>query len=65
MKINEIRDIQTPELIKRVSDLKQELFTLKFQQAAGQNSAIAKKVAIKKEIARILTIVREREIAKE
>lgn len=65
MKVKEIRELQTPELIKRVSDLKQEMFTLKFQQATGQNNEIAKKVAIKKEIARILTIVRERELVKE
>jgi large subunit ribosomal protein L29 len=65
MKINEIREMQTPELIKRVADLKQELFTLKFQQATGQNNQVAKKVAIKKEIARILTVVRERELVKE
>lgn len=65
MKIHEIRELQTPELIKRVADLKQELFTLKFQQATGQNNQIAKKIAIKKEIARILTVVRERELVKE
>ena len=65
MKIHEIRELQTPELIRRVADLKQELFTLKFQQATGQNNQVAKKVAIKKEIARILTVVRERELVKE
>ena len=65
MKIHEIRELQTPELIKRVEDLKKELFTLKFQQATGQNNQIAKKIAIKKEIARILTVVRERELVKE
>ncbi len=65
MKIKEIREMQTPELNKRVADLKQELFTLKFQQATGQNNEIAKKTAIKKEIARILTVVREREMVEE
>lgn len=65
MKINEIREMQTPELIERVANLKQELFTLTFQQATGRTGELAKKVALKKEIARILTVVRERELVKE
>ena len=36
MTIKEIRDIQTPDLLVKVGELKQELFALRFQQGSGQ-----------------------------
>ena len=36
MTIEQIRDIQTPDLVAKVSELKQELFALRFQQGSGQ-----------------------------
>ena len=63
MSIVEIRDIQTPDLVKKVSELKQELFALRFQQGSGQmkQSDSGKMREIKKTIARILTVIKERE----
>ena len=63
MSIAEIRDIQTPDLVKKVSELKQVLFALRFQQGSGQmkQSDSGKMREIKKTIARILTVIKERE----
>ena len=63
MSIAEIRDIQTPDLVKKVSELKQELFALRFQQGSGQmkQQDSGKMREIKKTIARILTVIKERE----
>ena len=66
MTVKEIRDIQTSDLLKKVGELKQELFALRFQQGSGQlkQSDTGKMRDIKKTIARILTVVKEREQAK-
>ena len=66
MTIAEIRDIQTPDLVKKVSELKQELFSLRFQQGSGKlkQSDSGKMREIKKTIARILTVIKERENSK-
>ncbi len=66
MTINEIRDIQTPDLLKKIGELKQELFALRFQQGTGQlkQTDSGKMRDIKKTIARILTVVKERELSK-
>ena len=63
MNIAEIRGIQTPDLVKKVSELKQELFALRFQQGSGQmkQSDSGKMREIKKTIARTLTVIKERE----
>ena len=63
MTVAEIREIQTPDLVKKVSELKQELFALRFQQGSGQlkQSDTGKMREIKKTIARILTVIKERE----
>ena len=62
MKLNEIRQLQSEELTKRVHELKQELFVIKFQQATGQSAEASKAKSIRKEIAQILTVLKEREI---
>ena len=64
MKIAEIRELSTEELVEKVKDLKQEYFTIRLQQATGQNQDANKKRVIRKDIARILTVIRERELAK-
>lgn len=66
MSIAEIRDLQTPDLVKKVSELKQELFALRFQQGSGQlkQSDTGRMREIKKTIARILTVIKEREEVK-
>lgn len=65
MKVTEIREMKTPDLQKKVQDLKEELFMLKFQQATGKTEGVAKCKDIRKDIARILTIMQERNDAKE
>lgn len=61
MKINEIRELSTEVLVKMVKDLKEEMFVLKFQQATGKLEGAAKRRTIRKDIARIYTVLTERE----
>lgn len=62
MKLKEIRELQTADLLKKVQELKEELFVLRFQQATGQSAESNKKRVVRKDIARILTVIREREM---
>lgn len=62
MKVNEIRDLTTDELENKLIDLKEELFNLRFQKAMNQLDNPMQIVSVKKTIARIKTIVREREL---
>ena len=61
MKAKEIREMKSDELIVKLNDLKQELFNLRFSHATGQLNNPMQMVACKKDIARIKTILRERE----
>ena len=63
MKINEIREMNNSDLLKEIDSLKQELFTLRFQQATGQLTNSARMKEIKKTIARIKTVIAERELS--
>ena len=62
MKIKEIRDLTTEELQSKVIELKKELFTLRFSLATNNLENPMKISAIKKDIAKVLTVIREREI---
>ena len=62
MKIKEIRDLTTEELQLKVTELKKELFTLRFSLATNNLENPMKISAIKKDIAKVLTVIREREI---
>ena len=62
MKTTEIRDLSAAELDTKLAGLKEELFNLRFQMATGQCENPMKIKDIKKSIARIKTIQREREI---
>ena len=59
----EIRDLSEIELQNRAAELKQELFNLRFQLAVNQLENPTRIKAVKKEIAVIKTIQRERELA--
>jgi large subunit ribosomal protein L29 len=63
MKAAEIREMDTDELHGRISELKEELFNLRFQLATGQLDNHRRMMAVKREIARIRTILRERDFA--
>ena len=63
MNIKEIRDMSNEELNKEVVSLKEELFNLRFQQATGQLKNPARMREVKKTIARIKTVITERELS--
>ena len=62
MKINEIRDLSAADLDKKLAELKEELFNLRFQMATGQCENPTKMREVKKSIARIKTVQRQNEI---
>ncbi len=64
-KVREIRDLGDAELLERVESLKEELFNLRFQLATGQLDNPMRIKQVRHEIARILTVLRERELAAE
>ena len=62
MKTTEIRELTPQELVQTLGDLKTEFFNLRFQQATGQLSNFARIKSVKKDIARVKTVMREREL---
>ena len=60
MKAKEIRKLSDTELEQRLSELKEELFNLRFQLATGQLDNPMRIRAVRKDIARVKTIMRER-----
>ena len=62
MKATEIRENTLPELNKKLAELKDELFHLRFQLAINQLENPMRITAVKKDIARVKTIIREKEI---
>ena len=64
-KVREIRDLGEDELMERLESLKEELFNLRFQLATGQLDNPMRIKQVRHEIARILTVLREREIEAE
>lgn len=60
-----IRELTDEEIIKKVSDYKEELFNLRFQMATGQVDNPKRIREVRKNIARCKTILRQREIARE
>ncbi len=61
MKASDIRKLDTDILVKEIQSKKKELFDLRFQAAIGQLSDTAKLSLLKKDIARMYTIITERE----
>ena len=62
MKITEIREMTTEELQQKVADLKKDLFTQRFSLATNNLDNPMKISEIKKDIAKVMTVIREREI---
>jgi large subunit ribosomal protein L29 len=58
----ELRGLTRGELDTKVSELKEELFTLRFQAATGQLESHGRLRAVRKDIARIYTVITEREL---
>lgn len=61
MKAAEIRELSSAELAQKLSDLKSELFNLRFQHAINQLENPLRIKAVKKDIARIKTVIKARE----
>ncbi len=64
MKASELRDLSKAELEKKISDLKDELFSLRFQSVTGQLGNHMRIREVKHDIARTKTILRELELNK-
>jgi large subunit ribosomal protein L29 len=62
MKPAELRDLADTELDEKLGDLKRELFNLRFQSATGQLDNPHRRSEVRRDIARVLTIRREREL---
>jgi large subunit ribosomal protein L29 len=63
MKASEIRDLDDGELTKRVAELRKEVFGLRFSNATGELDDTAGLGRAKRDLARALTVARERELA--
>jgi large subunit ribosomal protein L29 len=62
MKPSEVRDLTDLELGNKLLDLKKELFALRFQHTVNQLENPQRLKAVKKDIARVKTVIREREM---
>lgn len=65
MKALELRNFTNEELNQRFKDLRTELFNLRFQSITGQLGNPKRIKMVKKDIARVKTILRERELSEE
>ena len=64
MKAKELREMTTAELESKLADLKKDLFFLRMQHATNQLDNPLKLADVKKDIARIKTVLREKELEK-
>ena len=62
IKTTEIRDLPMDELLQRLSDTKEELFNLRFQNATGQLDNYSRLRELRHDVARLKTVIREREL---
>ncbi len=63
-RLNKLRDLTDEELTLRRDEMSEEDFRLRFQWTMGQSEALTKMRQLRKDRARILTILRERELEK-
>lgn len=62
MKAHKIRELDSDELRKQSKEIPEQMFRLKFQMSMGQADGLTKVRTLKKDRARMLTILREREL---
>ena len=62
MKANELRDMSAAELTKKLAELKEELFNLRFQHAINQLENPGRIETVKKDIARVKAVMRSNEL---
>jgi large subunit ribosomal protein L29 len=63
MKVTEIRDLGVDELRQREKDMDDQLFRLRIQKSMGQIEAAGKLKAVRRDLARVKTVLREKETA--
>lgn len=63
MKITELRDLTNEELQAKLNDLREEMFNLRFQKAMNRLDNPLRIKVVKKDIARINTLIKERELS--
>jgi large subunit ribosomal protein L29 len=61
MKAKELREMSRDEMTRKELDLKQELFNLRFQHGSGQLENTSRLQSVKRDIARLKTILRQKE----
>ncbi|HVN97504.1 MAG TPA: 50S ribosomal protein L29 [Syntrophorhabdaceae bacterium] len=62
MRGKEFQELTREELLKRKKDIKEELFNLRFQHSTGQLENTARMKLLKKDVARIETVLRRKEL---
>ena len=65
MKARELADLDADELAAKLAEAKDELFKLRFQNVTGQLDNHQRLREVRKDIARVLTVMRQRELAQE
>ena len=65
MKASEIKDLSMEEMLRKLDDLKEELFNLRFQHETGQLENPQKMKQTKRDIARVKTIIKQTELNNE
>jgi large subunit ribosomal protein L29 len=63
MKVAEFRDLQVDELRQREKDLDDQLFRLRIQKSMGQIEAAGKLKVLRRDLARVKMVLREKELA--
>jgi large subunit ribosomal protein L29 len=64
-RIKKMRDVSVDELVNQEAQAKEELFRLRFQWAMGQTETLKKMREIRKDRARLLTVIKEKQTAKD
>ena len=62
MRARELRELSDEELVRRLADSRENLFNLRFQMATGQLANNRRLRVVRQEIARVYTVLREREL---
>ena len=63
MQAKQLRDLDDGELLKQAAELRKDLFGLRFANATGELDDTARLGRVKRDLARVLTVARERELA--
>jgi large subunit ribosomal protein L29 len=63
MKASELRELSDAELVEKLEEFKEELFNLRFQNVTGQLDNPRRLKQVRHDIARVLTVQRERELS--